>query len=637
MMAIIETGETRKFVRPVPRPDGTLTSTAVPRAAWVIDDFATGYVDTVLDVTQRHEAALRESEARYRMIVETSREGVWLIDLAGVTTFVNERLAEMLGYQIGEMIGRPLCDFLDDEVKQVAEASLIRQHDGVDVRFEFRFIRRNGTSLWALISASAIHDAGGTHIGALAMLTDITLSKIAEADLAHSATHDGLTGLPNRILLVHRLDTAVARSVRNDTHVAVLCFGLDRFKGVNDSLGRDAGDRVLVAIAGRLRTAIQPGDTVARVGGDQFAVCCEGLGEATEAGKIAARLGLLLATPVVVEGHEVFVTASIGIRVVGHTTEPAGDLLRDADDAMYQAKRSGRACHSEFDASLRGETTSRLAIESDLHHALDRGELRIHYQPTVSIIDGTMAGVEALVRWEHPEKGMLPPADFIGIAEETGLIVPIGLWVLDHACEQLHLWNQARAVPLTMAVNLSPRQLLSPELVSQVGDILGRHRVDPGHLCLEITETVLMEDARAEGVLSALKALGVQLALDDFGTGYSSLGYLSRFPVDVLKVDRSFIANLGSDHDATTIVASIVRLAQALRLQIVAEGVETQEQLTQLALLGCELGQGFYWSLAVAPDQLDQWLNPIVSPTMSPAEGVDGQMAVELAGALRGG
>jgi diguanylate cyclase (GGDEF)-like protein/PAS domain S-box-containing protein len=576
--------------------------------------------------------ALHESECRYRTIVETTREGVWVIDAAGITTFVNQRMADLIGYGVDEMTGRPLFDFLDDAGRQIATESLGQHRDGLDIQLDFRLTRRDGTDLWTSISASPIQGADGNYEGALAMFTDITKRKLAEAELAHSTRHDRLTGLPNRILLVERLETAAQRSFQKRTRLAVLFCDLDRFKVINDSMGHAAGDSVLATVAERLRGAIRPGDTVARIGDDEFVLFCEGLENDAEPTRIADRVSAVLAKPVAVEGREVFVTASTGVRVLAAAYEPAESLLRDADAAMYQAKRSGGDSSYVFDESLRAQQGTRLEIECDLHRASERGELRVHYQPVVSLNDGVIAGVEALLRWEHPGKGMMCPADFIGIAEESGLIVPMGLWVLDQACEQLRRWTELGARPLTMAVNVSPRQLRSPEFASQVAAIISRTGVSPGDLCLEVTETVLIEDAGiADELLASLTALGVRIALDDFGTGYSSLNHLHQFPVDILKVDRSFIANLGSEVEATAIATTIFYLARALDLEVVAEGVETPEQLDRLRLLGCRLAQGYLWSRPVPPEELDNWLKPLIDSNPAGAPEPDGKLTVLLA------
>jgi len=428
--------------------------------------------------------------------------------------------------------------------------------------------------------------------------------------LARQARHDSLTDLPNRAFLLDWLDDALSRTGERHTQVAVLFVDLDGFKAVNDSLGHDVGDALLVAVAGRLSTVVRDRDIVARLGGDEFVIACEGPEGAVGVDAVANRLVRALAEPVVLGNREIFVRASIGVRISTGRQDSAFTLLRDADAAMYQAKSEGGGV-ALFDDRLRRENQAQLEIESDLHRALERDEFRVFYQPTVTLEGGELVGVEALLRWERPGRGLVLPGEFIGVAEQSGLIVPIGLWVFEQACRQLAVWRAQGTQRLTMAVNLSPRQLRSPDFVTTVSAILERTGADPSQVCLEVTESVLVDDANGNiSTLAALHDLGLRIAIDDFGTGYSSLAYLRDLPVDVVKIDRTFVSKLGSEEEAAVIVTSVVRLAEALHLETVAEGVETVEQRSALQALGCQLAQGFYWSKPVPARELAGWLVP---------------------------
>ena len=443
-----------------------------------------------------------------------------------------------------------------------------------------------------------------------------------ERRLAHEALHDSLTGLANRALFADRVDHAVVGHRRSGRHVALLFCDLDGFKAVNDTFGHAAGDVLLIEVADRLRRCVRASDTVARLGGDEFAVLLEGTdGLPRQALAVASRISASLREPVALPNKELSTQASVGVAISQGTEIDGAHLLHDADVAMYQAKAKGDGGVVVFRESMRQEAQHRSDVEVALRSALGRGELRLYYQPVVSIVTGAATGFEALARWDHPELGIIPPAEFIDVAEDTGLITPIGAWVLEEATRQLAAWHAAGAVGLTMAVNVSARQLRSPHLVRQVASILQASGVAPADLCLEVTESVLLDDTDASiDVLTGLKQLGVQIAIDDFGTRYSSLSYLRRLPVDVIKIDRSFVNELGTTAESTAIVTAVIHLARALNLTTVAEGVETAEQRLQLQALGCELAQGYLFARPAPPDRLESWI--VAGPAVPPPRPV---------------
>jgi len=442
--------------------------------------------------------------------------------------------------------------------------------------------------------------------------------KRAEVALAHQALHDPLTELPNRALFLDRLEQALARAQRSSVNVAVLFLDLDRFKVVNDSLGHEAGDRLLVDVANRLRGVVRPGDTVARFGGDEFTILCDVRGE-RDAVLIAERVAAAVEAPFTLDDNEAFLTTSLGIALTtGRVDARAEALIRDADAAMYRAKERGKSRYELFDSNMRASAVDRLEIENALHRALDRGEFRVFYQPAVDLLTGEPVGVESLVRWQHPERGLVGPDEFIALTEETGLIVPLGAWVLREACRQWKVWEESGTPAPRIAVNLSTRQLGQPDLVEVVADVLEETGMDPAQLSLEITESTVLEDTEsALGTLEALKRQGVRISLDDFGTGYSSLALLKRLPVDELKVDRSFVMGLGRDPKDSPIVSTVVGLAEALGLAAIAEGVETAAQAEELRRIGCRLAQGFYF----ARPQPAERTTPLLGGRL---DGVDG-------------
>ncbi len=561
----------------------------------------------------RAERALRVSEASLAAAQALAHLGNWELDLETGETRLSAEAFRVFGLDPGE-IAPSFAAFLavvhpDDrarverEADEAAAALLPRSH-------EYRVIRPDGGVRVVHDRSHVIFDAAGRPQRRLGAVLDITERKALEGRLAHQATHDALTGLPNRALLLDRLGQALARTRRDGQPCAVLFVDLDRFKDVNDTLGHDAGDRLLVTVATRLRDGLRDNDTLARLGGDEFAVLLEGH-DAGEAARTAARLLATLALPLTLDGHVYRLTASVGIAPghVGHA-RPA-EVLRDADIALYRAKDAGRAGYALFDPAMQAQLVARLDLERDLRLALERDEFVLQYQPLVTALEGRIVGVEALVRWQHPVRGLLGPGVFIPLAEETGLIVPLGRWVLVEACRQARAWHDAGtgARPLTMSVNVAAGQLRSSALLVDVARALAATGLPPGRLQLEITESAAMADAAATiVVLQELKGLGVRLALDDFGTGYSSLAYLKRFPVDALKIDRAFVDGLGeaAAHGAEdeAIVEVVLGVARALRLEVTAEGVETAAQLLRLRALGCAIAQGYLFARPLPATEL---------------------------------
>jgi diguanylate cyclase (GGDEF)-like protein/PAS domain S-box-containing protein len=574
-----------------------------------------GVVVNTRDVTERAEAeaALREEKERYRRLVDVSPE-VIAVHQDRRFVFVNPAGLRMFGAEGPEqLLGRHVMEMVHPDDRAVVEARAKAVAEGTETSLgEQRLLRLDGDVVDAeVVAVPVTYDLGPA---VLVMAKDITDRKRAERALAHQALHDHLTGLPNRSLLLDRLSQAVARLGRADTRLGVLFFDLDHFKVINDSLGHDAGDRVLQAVAARVAGVLRPTDTLARLGGDEFVVVCEALEGPDDASAVADRIARALAPPIDEGEDELIVGASIGVVVTGDDhADPAG-LIRDADAAMYRAKEQGRGRAELFDEGMRVRVVGRLRKERALRRALQRDELRVHYQPVVSLPDLGVTGVEALVRWEHPERGLLAPAEFVPLAEETGLILELGDWVLAEACRQAAAWTGVLGEDRTLevAVNLSTKQLSQADLAKRVAALLERYGLPPAQvaLCLEITESLMLEDPMVTGgLLGDLARLGVRLAIDDFGTGYSSLAYLRRFPVHTLKVDRSFVSGLGLDADSRAVVAAIVELAHALGLEVVAEGVEEQVQLQALVDLGCDRAQGFLFAHPAPPEALAELLS----------------------------
>ncbi|MGA2211483.1 MAG: PAS domain S-box protein [Acidimicrobiales bacterium] len=575
---------------------------------------AVSMAGSVRDVTeQKANARARQvAEEQFAAAFDLGGVGMVVTDLAGRILRVNTAFCHLIGRSPEEIVSRTLNDFAHPaELDEFDPLSADRTARAGNDRLEMdrRYVRPDGTVVQTELHVSVVRDESGEAEYFFCQIVDITDRKRVEGELQRLAMHDPLTGLPNRYLLQDRLETALARAQRSHQRVAVLFIDVDHFKLVNDSLGHSTGDSLLVQLAARLLRESRSGDTVARFGGDEFVMVCEDVIDAQEAERVGQRVLKLFDNPFNIGDQELYVTVSVGIVVASKEGTPI-TVLRDADAAMYQAKERGRARAEMFDEALRHRAAKRLDIEMMLRRALDRGEFRVAYQPVVSLPDETPVGVEALLRWEHPERGTLSPTEFIPAAEETGLIVPIGAWVLDEAVAQLERWRQqlAGAGNLFVAVNLSPRQLLSGDLLARCRDAISGHHVPSDLLCLEITEGAVMQDVDASvPILRKISDSGIRIAVDDFGAGYSSLSYLKRLPVRTLKIDRSFVDGLPHDADDSAIVRAIVSLGYALGLELCAEGVETPAQRAELIALGCHLGQGYLWAPAMRPEAFDEW------------------------------
>jgi diguanylate cyclase (GGDEF)-like protein/PAS domain S-box-containing protein len=556
-------------------------------------------------VTRSAAPSSKESDARFRALVQNSADIITIHDANGVTTFEAPSASRVLGRPPGALIGHsPWESIHPRDVARVRKAFDIVVHGRVQpVPIEFRYRHANGSWIWLEAVGNNLLDY--PHVrGVVLTSRDITRRKAAERRIEHLAHHDFLTDLPNRSLLRDRLDVAIAQARRQGQLVATLFVDLDRLKVVNDTLGHAAGDLMLREAAARLAGCTREGDTVARLGGDEFMIVLPNLDDAHGAAAAAQKIRESLAQPTQLNGQEVFVSASIGVSLFPTDAADAEGLLRTADAAMYSAKRHGGDNYQFYTADLNEQLQQRLAIEQGLRTAEQRDELRLLYQPKIDLVSGRIIGVEALLRWEHPGLGPVSPERFIPIAEETGLIIPLGEWVLRTACKQIRMWRDA-GIDLPVAVNLSACQFRQRNLAETIHRILSEVGVPPQCLEIEITESDVMENAEsAIATLDELKARGISISVDDFGTGYSSLSYLKRFPLDVLKIDRSFVRDIAVDSDDAAIVEAIIALARSLEIKVVAEGVESEDQMEFLTRSGCDFAQGYLFSPPVEPRQV---------------------------------
>ncbi len=576
-------------------------------------------VGTVTDVTAEVEARteLATREAEFRLLAEHSGDFLSRHDGRGRFLYASPACEALLGVRPEQLVGRTAAEagLLSQRSDGSAAAAAFSEGRDDGTTVVFRIVRADGEVRWLETAARAVPHRDGQAREIVAVTRDVSDRKRAEDELARQALHDTLTGLPNRALFLDRLQQALRRARRRPAGVAVLFIDLDRFKLINDSFGHAAGDRVLCDVAARLRDELRPADTIARFGGDELTILCEDVPGEPFARGIAERIAALFEQPFVVDDSEAFLQASIGIALAGPDDTPE-NLLRDADAAMYRAKDAGRARIEVFDEAMRADARDRVATEAALRRAIERDELRLHVQPVVALASGRIQGFEGLVRWQHPQRGLVAPDAFIPLAEETGLIVPIGRWVLREVCRTLRRWHAELGREwVQCSVNLSVRDLQQPDLVESVRAALDETGVRPDRLVLEITESAVMESAAGTvDTLHRLKALGVRVALDDFGTGYSSLARLHRFPLDVMKIDRSFTAALGEDHDGASIAAAIVSLGHALGLGVVAEGIQDEAQLRAIQRLGCSFGQGYHFARPAPPETFDDALLAVEGP-----------------------
>jgi len=571
-------------------------------------------VSSMIERAANAEALFDEKECA-QVTLNSIGDAVVSTNILGQVTYLNARAEDLTGWSQNEAAGHQLEEVfrIIDATTRIATPNLmivaIRENKAIALPPNCVLIRRDGAEAAIEDSTAPIHDRRGAVTGAVMVFHDVSVARALTLKMSYLAQHDSLTDLPNRVLLSDRLNEAIQLSIRHRRKLAVLCLDLDRFKHINDSLGHLVGDRLLQSVARRLSTCVRASDTVSRQGGDEFVVLLWEVRHPEDAAITAEKILQSLRAPHHVDQHELHITGSIGIVSFPDDGADAEALMNKADVAMYHAKGCGRDNYQFFKPEMNIRTIERQSLEASLRHAIERRELLLHYQPKINLATGAIIGVEALIRWHHPERGLVPPAHFIAIAEECGLIVPIGRWVLHEACRQARAWQLAGLPRTRVAINISSVELRDRGFVPNLRAVLKETGMEARFLELELTETVLMEDSRsAAEVLAELKELGVQLALDDFGTGYSSLSYLKRFPIDTLKIDQSFVRDLKTDTDDAGIVTAVIGMGKSLHMRVVAEGVETREQLEFLQEHQCPQGQGFYFSRPVPASEFGQLL-----------------------------
>jgi diguanylate cyclase (GGDEF)-like protein/PAS domain S-box-containing protein len=568
---------------------------------------------------------------RAQVTLNSIGDAVVCTDISGNVTFLNIVAEKTTGWSRQEAVGRPMAEVLRilDTTSRNIIADPMAMAVGLgragSLPLNCILVRRDGFEVPIEDSVAPIHDRKGKVIGAVIVFRDVSAARAMALQISHSAEHDFLTGLPNRMLLQDRIRQAIALAPRHMKQVALLFLDLDGFKHINDSLGHATGDKLLQSIAKRLVDCVRGSDTVSRQGGDEFVVLLAEVQQSGDVASTARRMLRAVAAPHRVDQHELHVTTSIGVSVFPDDGEDAETLIKNADTAMYQAKEKGRQGYQFFKPAMNIRAVERQSIEESLRRALERQELTLHYQPKIKLRTGAVTGAEALIRWAHPTRGPVPPGQFISVAEDCGLILPIGSWALREACRQARAWADAGLPVVTMAVNVSAMEFRNDHFLENLFSVLDETRLDPKSLELEVTESVLMKRAEsATSILRTVRERGVQVAIDDFGTGYSSLSYLRRFPVDALKIDQSFIRQISTAGEDTAIVTAVIAMAQSLKLRVVAEGVETQEELAFLRAHQCDEAQGYYFSRPLPAQEFAKLLEigmqaPPVAVHRSPA------------------
>ena len=600
------------------KKDGLLVDVSILATPIIVNGVQVAIYASYRDITPRKkvEQAPRESEERYALAARGSNDGLWDWDFRRERIYFSPRWKVMLGLNENDAGDNPEEWFArvhpEDLDRLKAEIASHLEGGGAHLETEHRMRLADGGYRWMLVRGIVLRDENGRAYRMAGSQTDISDRKLYERQLQHDALHDALTGLPNRTLFMDRLEHALARARRRpDDLFAVLFLDLDRFKLVNDSLGHLLGDRLLVEFARRMERCVRPGDTVSRLGGDEFTILLEDLASRDEAIQIAERIQAELVFPFNLGGQDVFASTSIGIALGSPDYGRADQMLRDADTAMYRAKSSGKARHEVFQKAMHADVLTLLHLETDLRRAVERAEFTLDYQPILNLESQRLVGFEALIRWHHPQRGVIRPSEFILTAEETGLIVPIGWWVLKEACQQMQVWHTRfpEHSALTISVNLSARLFRQAGLHERVVEVVTAAGLHPSKVKLEITESALMDYVEASVLtLRQLKHSGIQVQIDDFGTGYSSLNYLQRFEIDALKIDRSFVSQLGIAGEHSEIARTIITLARNLGMKVVAEGIETDVQLAQLQMLGCDWGQGYLLSHPLKPFEVEELL-----------------------------